>query len=77
MDSFEPPLSRRYAFQQLELMEAGWDRHDAQRIVDTWMADEIKCAPFPALLSWNGTGLPEMLAYRTCSTTRADVNLVR
>lgn len=44
MDSFEPPLSRRYAFQQLELMEAGWDRRDAQRIVDTWLADEIKCA---------------------------------
>ena len=44
MDSFEPPLSRRYAFQQMELMEAGWDRRDAQRIVDTWLADEIKCA---------------------------------
>ena len=44
MDSFEPPLSRRYAFQQMELMEAGWERRDAQRIVDTWLADEIKCA---------------------------------
>ena len=45
MDSFEPPISRRYAFQQMELMEAGWDRRAAQRIVDTWLADEIKCAP--------------------------------
>ena len=48
MDSFEPPLSRRYAFQQMELMEAGWDRRDAQRIVDAWLADEIKCALIPA-----------------------------
>ncbi|KAK9836127.1 hypothetical protein WJX81_003681 [Elliptochloris bilobata] len=42
LDSFEPPLSRRYAFQQLELMEAGMPRRKAQRVVDAWFADEIK-----------------------------------
>lgn len=44
LDSFEPPLSRKYAWQQLELMEKGFSRHKAQRVVESWFADAIKCA---------------------------------
>ena len=44
LDSFEPPLSRKYAWQQLELMEKGFTRRKAQRVVESWFADAIKCA---------------------------------
>lgn len=44
LDSFEPPLSRKYAWQQLELMEKGFTRRKAQRVVESWFGDAIKCA---------------------------------
>jgi hypothetical protein len=45
LNSFEPPLSRKFAWQQLELMEQGMSRRKAERIVEAWLADEIRRAP--------------------------------
>lgn len=47
LNSFEPPLSRKFAWQQMELMEKGMSRRKAERIVESWLADEIKCALDP------------------------------